>query len=190
MDPVPDRQIFITGFMATGKSKIGPIVANCLGRSYVDTDDLIQEVAAKTIPEIFEEDGEAAFRKIEQDCVRKASGMQNSVIALGGGVVTHEANWETIRSTGICICLCASPETINRRVARSRERPLLDGLNEKTRMEKIRELLAEREPFYSRADLFVTSTENRKPEDTAELVVEALMKFAQETGDRESQNPE
>ena len=185
MNRVPEGQIFIAGFMATGKSRIGPILARRLGRAYVDTDDLVQEAVGKTIPEIFEKEGEEAFRKIEQACVTAASKMPNSVIALGGGAIAHEPNWKTIRSTGICICLRATPETIFKRVARSGRRPLLKGLSGEARMAKIRQLLVEREPFYRRADLFVMSTNERTPEETVERIMLSLEKYSEE--DREDE---
>ena len=173
--PLRGRQIFLTGFMATGKSKIGPILAVRLGRIFVDTDALIENAAGKSIPRIFAEDGEHAFRRIEHSCVVRAAGMREAVIALGGGAVTHEMNWDTIRASGVCLCLRASPATIFARLRRTEgERPLMAGLNDEDRMEKIRSMLAARAPFYDRADAFVESTERRTPEETVELAVSAL----------------
>jgi len=164
--------------MATGKTKVGRILAERLGRPFVDTDDLIVETAGKTIPEIFAQDGEAAFRRIEHGCVVRASQMGEAVIALGGGAITQEANWETVRQTGICLCLKASPETIFERVSRNQERPLMAGLDDSARMARIRRMLAERQPFYSRADAFVASTECHTPEETADLAISELKKLA------------
>lgn len=169
------RQIFLTGFMATGKSKIGRILAQRLGRIFVDTDALIVETAGKSIPRIFAEDGETAFRRIERSCVVRAAGMREAVIALGGGAVTHEENRDTIRASGVCLCLRASAETIFTRLRRTEgERPLMAGLNDEDRMAKIRSMLAARAPFYDRADVFVESTECRTLEETVELAVSAL----------------
>ncbi|MDE2998262.1 MAG: shikimate kinase [Gemmatimonadota bacterium] len=173
------RQIFLTGFMATGKSKIGPILARRLDRLFVDTDELIVAAAGKSIPRVFAEDGEAAFRRIERGSVVKAAGMPDAVIALGGGAVTQEGNWDTIRASGVCLCLKASPETIFARLCRTEgERPLMDGLNDEERMEKIRSMLAARAPFYDRADAFVESTEYRTPEETVQLALTALKDIA------------
>lgn len=180
MSLLAGRQIFLTGFMATGKSKIGPILAQRLARVFVDTDEMIVEAAGKSIPEIFEADEEAAFRRIEHNCVVRAAQMPDAVIALGGGAITQEANWETIREAGVCLCLRASAETIFERVSRTEgERPLMAGLDDAGRMAKIRAMLAEREPFYSRADLFVESTDGRTPEETVEVAVDALRKFSE-----------
>ncbi len=171
------RQIFLTGFMATGKTKIGCLLARRLDRLFVDTDALIVEAAGKTVAEIFEQDGEAAFRRVEHNCVVRASQMPDAVIALGGGAITQEANWEVIRETGVCVCLRASPETIFERVSRTEgERPLMAGLDDAGRLARIREMLTEREAYYSRADLFVTSSEDGPPEKTAEAAIAALRK--------------
>ena len=175
MGLMPGQQIYLTGFMATGKSKIGPILARKLNRIFVDTDELIVEAAGKSIPEIFEEDGEAAFRRIESECVVQASLMEPAVIALGGGAITLDVNWETIRATGLCVCLRASAETIYERVTRTEgERPLMAGMTGDERMAKIGAMLEEREPFYGQADVFVESREEVTPEETAEEVVAEL----------------
>ena len=140
----PERHIFLTGFMGAGKSKVGAILAARLGRNFIDTDALVEETAGKSIPDIFRESGEEAFRRLEHQAVRRASEMPASVISLGGGAVTHEENWEVIRRSGVCIYLQASPETIFARVSRKTHRPLLDGLNDEERMEKIRTMLSSR----------------------------------------------
>lgn len=179
MSLLAGKQIFLTGFMATGKSKVGLVLAQCLNRPFVDTDELIVEAAGKTITEIFERGGEAVFRRIEHDCVVRASRMPDAIISLGGGAVTQEENWEVIRKTGVCICFRALAETIFERVSRTEgERPLIVGLDDAGRLAKIREMLAEREPFYSRANGFVTSTEDRTPEETAEVAIAALERMA------------
>ncbi len=166
------KQIFVTGFMATGKSKISPILAALTDRLYVDTDELIVESAGKTIPEIFEQDGESAFRDLEYQSVIEASKGESAIISLGGGAVAHERNWGVIDGSGVSLCLRSSVNTIFARIQRKRdERPLLAGLTDAECVEKIEVMLAERELFYDRADVCVTSDEEKSPEDTA---VEAL----------------
>ena len=108
--------------------------------------------------------------------------MDSAVISLGGGAITQERNWKVIRETGVCLCLRASAETIFDRVSRKEERPLLAGLDDEGRMQKIRAMLQEREPFYSRADVFVTSTENRTPEETAEIAIRKLKRWSGDVG--------
>ncbi len=167
-----EKQIYVTGFMATGKSKISPILAALTGRTHLDTDEMIAEKAGKGIPEIFEQDGEPTFRDLEHQCVSEASTESPSVISLGGGAVACERNWDVMEINGLSLCICASVETIFARVARKREeRPLLSGLTDDECVERIGSMLTEREPFYARANVFVTSDGEKTPEDTA---VEAL----------------
>jgi shikimate kinase len=170
-----DTPIFLTGFMATGKSKVGLILAGQMGRMFVDTDEMVVVSAGKSIPSIFEEDGEGAFRQWEHEAILGASRMENVMVSLGGGAIAHARNWDVIRSTGVCLCFTASVETIFERVSRKRhERPLLAGLDDTGLENKIRTMLAEREAFYRQADVFVDSSEGRTPEETAELARAAL----------------
>lgn len=172
--------IFLTGFMGAGKSKIGAILAARLGRGFVDTDALIEEAAGRSIPDIFREGGEEAFRRLEHRAIRRASEMPAAVISLGGGAVTREENWEVIRRSGTCVYLSASPETIFERVSRRSHRPLLAGLNDQERMARIRAMLSAREPYYRRADLIVESLQERTPEQTADLVLQKLKEKTQQ----------
>ena len=172
---VPGKVIFLAGFMASGKSKVGPLIAHATDRAYVDTDEMIVEAAVKPIPEIFQTDGESVFRDIEHECVRRAGEMGDAVIALGGGAVMHDRNWSVIKSAGLCVCIRASADTIFERVTRkAEERPLLAGLDDVDRRARIERMLEEREPYYARADLFVTSDESKSPEETAAETIALL----------------
>lgn len=175
---VLDRQIFLTGFMASGKSKVGPLIAHVTNRPYRDTDEMLVEEVGKSIPEIFAQDGEGVFRDLEHEAVSRASEMDDAVVSLGGGAILADRNWEAIGSSGVCLCLEASAETIYKRVTREEtERPLLAGLGDAGRLEKIERMLEERVPFYGRADLFVTSREEKTPEETAAEAVEKLKAY-------------
>ena len=173
----PDKPIFLTGFMATGKTKVGRILAVRLQRAFVDTDDWVVNAAGKTIPEIFAQDGEAAFRQWEHRAIRKASQMGRVIVSLGGGAIAQPRNWDAIRNSGVCLCLRASVHTIFERVRRKRDkRPLLTGLDDEGLKKKIEKMLLDREPFYACADAFVTSTDDRTPEDTAAMALRALQR--------------
>ena len=175
---VPSKTVFLAGFMASGKSKVGPLVAHVTDRAYVDTDDLIVETAGKSIPEIFEADGESVFRDLEHACVQRAGEMEDASVALGGGAVTQDRNWDVIGTTGLCVCIRASVDTIFDRVTRkAAERPLLAGLDDEGRRARIAEMLEEREPSYARGDLFVTSDDVKTPEETAVEVISLLRDF-------------
>ena len=170
-----DKPIFLTGFMATGKTKVGRVLAEWLSREFVDTDELVVEAAGQSIPDIFEQDGEATFRQLEHEAVIKAAQMANVIVSLGGGAITQERNWEVIRATGVCLCFRASIDTIFERISRKHdERPLLAGLDDDGLRDKIEGMLADRETSYGQSDAFVTSTEDRTPEETAELALEEL----------------
>jgi len=178
-----DKPIFLTGFMATGKSKVGRVLADLLGRVFVDTDEMIVEKAGKSIPEIFEQDGEPVFRQLEHEAILRASQMSDVIVSLGGGAITQTRNWDVIRATGVCLCFTASVETIFERVSRKRhERPLLMGLDDDGLRHKIETMLQERDVFYKQADAFVNSTENCSPEETAERALVALEKVCHKSG--------
>jgi len=152
--------IFLTGFMATGKTKIGRLLAGLLGWSFMDTDIMVIERAGKSIPEIFAADGEAAFRSLEHACVLDASKVSESVVALGGGAIIEDGNRQAIASSGgTLVCLQADVDTIVERVSRKDNRPLLAGLNPQQRRVKIERLLAERAPHYAKADVTFESSD-------------------------------
>ena len=167
--------IFLTGFMATGKSKVGRLLARRTNRRFVDTDEMIQDRASRTISEIFETDGEIVFRQLEYECVVEVSRESRVVVALGGGAVTQERNRQAIRdASGILVCLEASAETILERVSRKETRPLLAGLDAAGRRDKITRMLAERAPYYAMADLTIHSSADQTPEETAQQLFEEL----------------
>lgn len=155
------RPIYLTGFMATGKSRIGRILATHLDRPFYDTDEMVENRAGKSIPLIFSEDGERTFRLLEAECVVDAGSRPESVVALGGGAIMQNQNRQTIRTTnGVLICVQADVETILERVSRRDDRPLLSGLSAQEKREKIEAMLQEREPYYAMADITLQSTES------------------------------
>lgn len=150
--------VILTGFMGTGKSSLGKMLATRLGRPFVDIDKKIEDEAQLTIPKIFEQFGEAHFRELERSAVRELVKRRGLVIATGGGTIKNEENLRLLKSSGVLVCLTATPEEIFRRTARRGERPVLDG-GGKERLETIKRLLAERKKFYDRADYHVDTTE-------------------------------
>ena len=178
-----DIPIFLTGFMGTGKSEIGRLLARRLGRIFLDTDEMIERRAGKTIPQIFAEEGEEAFRRIERECVAQAASRKDAVVSLGGGAVTQPANLEVVRQRGILICIEADVDTILERVSRRENRPLLAGLSREEKRAKIERMLADRRVFYDRADLKIRSSDARSPAATAEALLEMLEQWcAERTG--------
>lgn len=164
--------IFLTGFMGTGKSRVGRSLATRLGWPFYDTDEMVEALAGKAIGAIFAADGEEAFRRLEATCVRQAATRADAVIALGGGAIAQPQNRDAIRRVGgLLVCVEADVETILERVSRRDDRPLLAGLNRDQKRQRIEAMLAERAPHYARADITVRSTET----STVDAVVAELL---------------
>ena len=125
--PVPPRvrSLVLIGFMGTGKSSVGRKVAASLGFRFVDSDDVVVQLSGKRIPRLFAEEGEETFRDWETRALRHCLENDGQVVATGGGIVVREENRELLKRAGHVIWLKADPESIFRRVAHNRERPLL-----------------------------------------------------------------
>lgn len=143
--------------MGTGKTSLGKLLAEKLGRSFIDLDQKIEQDTGLTVPQIFEMYGEKYFRELEKKAVEEVSQRRNLVIATGGGTVKDEENIRMLKSSGMIICLTTEPEEIFRRTERRGERPVLDGGED--RLATIKKLLAERQKFYAQADYTVDTTD-------------------------------
>lgn len=150
--------VILTGFMGTGKTSLGKVLATRLGRPFVDIDKKIEDETRLSIPKIFERYGEEHFRELERIAVKELSERRGLVIATGGGTIKDEENLRLLKSSGVLICLTTEPEEIFNRTARRGERPVLDGGGNE-RLETIKRLLAERKKFYDRADYQVDTTD-------------------------------
>lgn len=159
--------IALIGFMGAGKSSVGHLVAEQLHFQYLDTDELIQSRAGRTITEIFKTDGEPAFRKMEADLVQELASRTKTIISTGGGLPINPQNLASLKTYALVVCLWASPEVIWERVKHQAHRPLL---HDPDPQKKIRDLLAAREPFYKQADVLV-NTELRSVREVAQQVV-------------------
>ena len=160
------NNVALIGFMGTGKTAVGRTLAERLNREFVEMDSLIDQKAGKSIPEIFAQDGEIAFRELEIEITKEISGRKNLVIACGGGVVLNKINIDRLRQEGVIVYLNASPEVILKRVASEEvQRPLLEVYDP---ILTIREMLKFRKPFYDRAaDIRI---------DTSKLDIDAVAK--------------
>ncbi len=163
------RNIVLTGFMGTGKTTAGRLLATRLGFEFVDTDAIIEERHGP-IATIFDEFGETAFRAIEREVAAELAECSQLVIATGGGMLLDPTNMALLSTTGRVFCLVATPETILERVATDAsriERPLLAAPDP---LQRIIDLLAERHRAYQR---FVqVSTEGRSPDEIADDLYE------------------
>jgi shikimate kinase len=173
-------KLIITGFMATGKSAVGHLVAARLGWRFIDSDTEIVARAGRPIAAIFSADGEAKFRALERQVIASIAderrhcplchGDYPAVVSTGGGVLVDEANAAALKRCGVVVCLTARPEVIAARVGRSpAKRPkLLEG--GKPLLERVSELMNERAAAYARADVAV-DTSNISIEDAADRVL-------------------
>ena len=157
----------LIGFMGAGKTSVGRLVAEQLHFDYLDTDELIQSRTGRPIVEIFSTDGEAAFRKMEQELVGELAARTKTVIATGGGLPMNPQNLVSLKTHALVVCLWASPEKIWERVKNQTHRPLLHDADPQ---KKIHELFAAREPFYRQADVLL-NTELRSVREVAQQVV-------------------
>jgi len=167
-DIPPNRKerVYLTGFMGSGKSTIGPILANTLGYEFVDIDRAIEKTMGKSVNEIFLERGEDHFRQMERNLVSDLCLKRHHVISLGGGTIADPRNFHSISTTGIVVYLKATPDQIFKRLHYKTDRPVLkDRSGERLTDEELRarigELFTEREPYYGKADITVITGDKR-----------------------------
>jgi shikimate kinase len=170
--------IFLTGFMGSGKSTIGPILANSLGYTYVDVDRRIEEKAQKKIVDIFNSDGEQIFRALERTSLIEITELNHSVVALGGGTIANEENLQLVSQNGILVYLKLSPEEIIHRVQYRSDRPMLKDEQGKQLapmqlQQRVNELLNKREPFYARADVIIRA-DNMRVGSTVDMIMKEI----------------
>lgn len=173
-------RIYLTGFMGSGKSTIGPILANTLGWNFFDLDTEIEKKEGNSISRIFEEKGEDYFRRLESEMLSELSSKENSIIALGGGAITFEANLEVLKKTGKTIYLRISPESAYYRLRHKRDRPVLMkngnmNLGKDEFINKISLLINERKEFYEKAD-FIIDADKASLGKTVDIIVKIITK--------------
>lgn len=161
------HNIALIGFMASGKSTVGRAVAEWLGFSFVDTDELVEQRAGKSVAAIFAEDGEEKFREYERQVAAELVDRRDTVIATGGGFGADPANLASLKTHALVVCLWASPEVLHERARRLENRPLLRVPDP---LRRIRELLAKRTPVYQQADVLI-NTEGRHNHEVAQIVL-------------------
>lgn len=171
------RCVVLVGMMGAGKSQVGRLLAENLGYDFVDTDLLIVKRAGKSIPRIFSEDGEDAFRVLERAVIAELARRQSLVIATGGGALLDEANRRVLSALGHTVYLKASPRELYLRVKNDRNRPLL---NVPDPQGELRRLLDARAPLYEKCDI-VVDTEDIGTDEVVDLLIDELAKRTIET---------
>jgi len=164
--------VALIGFMGVGKTAVGEALAKKLSRKFVELDLLIERKAGKSIPEIFQQDGEVAFRGLEIEVTKKIAREKYLVIACGGGIVLNKINIDRLREESIIVYLTASPRIILKRVSSEEgQRPLL-GVDNPTLT--IRELSRFRKPFYERAADIKIDTSKLDIDSVVEQIINKL----------------
>jgi shikimate kinase len=176
--------IYLTGFMGSGKSTIGPILANTIGYSFVDLDLLIEQREKRKIGDIFKEDGENKFREMERTFLGEVSQSPRTVISLGGGTITDQSSLDLVKKTGMLIYLKADPQYIYKRLRTKSDRPMLrtadgDLMDADQLQGRIEELLSNRETYYQQAHI-VIHTDDKKIGNTIDELVRQLRHHIEE----------
>ena len=167
------KNVILIGFMGTGKTSTGKMLASKLGCAFIDMDQKIEEEAGKRIPEIFAQQREAHFRQLERDLVERLSARRNAVISTGGGTVKNPENVTTFKKSGIIICLSASVDAVLERTKRHGTRPVLDQADQGDRRKAVESLMEERKNLYQQAD-FTIDTSDLSPLQVVENIVRYL----------------
>ena len=174
----PAVNLYLVGFMGTGKTTVGRAVAMRLGFQVMDSDHEIERERGRAVAQIFAGEGEAAFRALERRFIERGHPDRGVVVACGGGLVVQPGMLELLRAKGVVICLHATLDTVLQRTAQARTRPLLNVENPEAR---IRQLYAEREEIYKRAGTVIL-TDFRPLHD---IVLHVLRAYRREARDWE-----
>ena len=164
------ENIYLVGFMGTGKTAVGKILAKKLGKEFVEMDALIEEKQGSKIVDIFTKQGEAYFRSLEKTLLGSLSEREDLVISCGGGLICDQENLKLLKETGVVFALTASVSTIYQRTKEHSHRPILNVADPQ---EKIKQLLKERAPCYAQAQHSI-DTDGLCPEEIADKIIAIL----------------
>jgi shikimate kinase len=172
------NKIYLTGFMGSGKSTIGPILANTLGWIFFDLDIIIEQKEGKKISRIFEENGEEYFRNLETEILKDLAARENVIVALGGGTITNQDNIDFLKKIGMIIYIKISAESAYKRLRFKRDRPILSrngtvNLSKTEFIGKIAQLLSARNRYYEQADIII-ETDNLPIGVTIDKIAKAI----------------
>lgn len=165
------RNVFLTGFMGTGKTAVGAALARRLGRRFIDLDEEIERTSGESVAAIFARHGEPEFRERERRALALVCALDEAIVATGGGAVLDSRNRSSMRASGRIVCVTADVDTILARLGGGEDRPLLAGAPD--RAAKVRELLSARAAAYADADLTV-DTSGKTVEGVSGEIADAL----------------
>ncbi len=164
--------IVLIGLRGSGKTTVGKILAQKLGRELVETDELVTRKAGLTIPEIVKKHGWGRFRELEEEVTSQVARLNNIINASGGGVVTGEKNIARLKKKGVLVWLQADVNTLVERTGEDSQRPPLTG--GRTGREDMEITFQERKPLYQQAADLSVDTEDKTPEEVAEAIINLL----------------
>ena len=168
-----DTNLYLVGFMGTGKSTVGRQVARQMGFAFLDSDHEIERAQSQPVAQIFAEQGETKFRALEREFIEHGHPAKRCIISCGGGLIVPPGMLELLRSRGVVICMHAPIETILKRTQHATHRPLLQVENPEQRL---RELYAQREELYRRSGTMVLT--DKRP--LREIAIHVLRVYRQE----------
>lgn len=164
--------IALIGFMGTGKTAVGHVLARKLNMEFFEIDALIEVKAGRTIPQIFEDGGEIGFRELEIEVAKEIAQEEHAVIACGGGLVLNRINIDRLKQGAVIVCLTASPAVALKRVSREvGQRPLLEVEDP---LGTIRHMMKSRRPFYAQAADITVNTSKMSTDSVAEAIIMSL----------------
>jgi len=166
------KNLVLVGFMGSGKTVVGKLVAERLGMHFMDMDDEVERREGRKISEVFAQDGESYFRRLERVLTQELASQTDWVIATGGGIVLDPRNLDDFRKTSVIIGFGIHVDTVLQRVGHQTHRPLLEGGDKHKRVQK---LLAQREPLYRAAGEYI-DTNDRTIDEVVNKVVAAYQK--------------
>ena len=161
--------IVLIGMRGSGKTVVGRLLAQRLGKRFIEMDELIVQKMGMSIPEIVSKYGWNKFRDVEEDICREVAQLDNVVIATGGGAVTRPGNIRELKKKGRLVWLDVSLDTLLERIGDDPNRPSLTGKSQREDMEAV---LAERRPIYEQSADYIIDTEGRTPEEIAGAIIE------------------
>jgi shikimate kinase len=166
------ENIYLVGFMGTGKTCVGRELARRKKWHFIDLDNFIELKEKRTISDIFAKEGESHFRRLEKKALKEIAKEKKFIVACGGGIVINSENIEVMKDSGMIICLSATPEVIYKRVSLSLHRPLLKVKDPKKQIELLLKLRA---PFYAQADKIV-DTSKYSIKEIADKIIKIIAK--------------
>jgi shikimate kinase len=167
--------IALIGFMGTGKTTVGKLLAEKLGKKFIELDTLIEKKAGKSIPDFFRDEGEIRFRELEIEVTRDVAGSRNAVIACGGGIVMNTINIDRLEKECVIVCLTAPPAEILKRTSNDKNgRPMLAVAD---RANRVTELMKIRWPYYERSADIIVNTGRLKLDTVVRQIIKQVKEY-------------